>query len=111
MRRITTFRTAAHQVQIRQAERQYEAERLAETQTRRLYKTAAWQRLRIDQLTRQPLCILCIEADPDAVEPATVCDHVEPHRGDVERFWAGPFQSLCATCHSGLKQREEQGAR
>jgi hypothetical protein len=20
-----------------------------------------------------------------------VCDHVQPHRGDVEKFWSGPF--------------------
>ncbi|MCJ2010440.1 ATP-binding protein [Methylobacterium sp. J-092] len=40
--------------------------------------------------------------------PATVCDHVEPHRGDVERFWAGPFQSVCAHCHNSHKQRQER---
>jgi 5-methylcytosine-specific restriction enzyme A len=27
--------------------------------------------------------------------PATICDHVEPHRGDVNKFWLGPFMSLC----------------
>jgi 5-methylcytosine-specific restriction enzyme A len=26
--------------------------------------------------------------------PATICDHVEPHRGDVNTFWLGPFMSL-----------------
>jgi hypothetical protein len=29
------------------------------------------------------------------VTPATICDHVEPHHGDVNKFWLGPFQSLC----------------
>jgi hypothetical protein len=23
--------------------------------------------------------------------PATICDHVEPHHGDVNKFWLGPF--------------------
>ncbi|MCJ2010442.1 ATP-binding protein [Methylobacterium sp. J-092] len=40
--------------------------------------------------------------------PASVCDHIEPHRGDVDRFWAGPFQSVCATCHNRHKQRQER---
>lgn len=45
------------------------------------------------------------------VTAATVCDHVEPHRGDEEKFWAGPFQSLCDQepwrCHSSTKQQQE----
>jgi 5-methylcytosine-specific restriction enzyme A len=36
-----------------------------------------------------------------------VCDHVEPHGGDVVKFWAGPFQTLCKRCHDGEKQRLE----
>ena len=40
-----------------------------------------------------------------------VCDHVEPHRGDVHKFWSGPFQTLCKPCHDGQKQREEVAAR
>lgn len=38
---------------------------------------------------------------------ATVADHIIPHRGDADLFWNGKLQSLCATCHSKLKQREE----
>ncbi len=40
---------------------------------------------------------------------ATVCDHVTPHRGNPDRFWNGPFQSLCVTHHNRDKQREERG--
>jgi 5-methylcytosine-specific restriction protein A len=43
------------------------------------------------------------------VNAATVCDHVEPHRGDPVSFWGGPFQSLCAQHHSRDKQRAERG--
>jgi hypothetical protein len=39
-----------------------------------------------------------------------VCDHVEPHRGDLDKFWSGPFQSLCAECHNVDKQRIENGS-
>jgi hypothetical protein len=34
----------------------------------------------------------------------TICDHVEPHPGDVNRFWLGPFQSLCKECHDSTKR-------
>jgi 5-methylcytosine-specific restriction enzyme A len=27
--------------------------------------------------------------------PAEICDHVEPHRSDANKFWLGPFMSLC----------------
>jgi hypothetical protein len=33
------------------------------------------------------------------VTPATICDHVEPHHGDVN----SPFQSLCKDCHDSTK--------
>lgn len=43
--------------------------------------------------------------------PATVCDHVDPHRGDEVKFFSGPFQSLCADCHDTDKQRIERGGK
>jgi 5-methylcytosine-specific restriction protein A len=69
------------------------------------YSTYRWQRLRKQQLGRHPLCAMCL---PKAV-PARVCDHIEPHKGNVDKFWNGPFQSLCKPCHDGLKQRIEKG--
>ncbi len=62
-----------------------------------LYSTARWQRIRRHQLQEHPLCKYC--AETGIVKPATICDHVEPHHGDVYKFWSGPFQSLCKRCH------------
>lgn len=42
------------------------------------------------------------------ITPATVCDHVVPHRGDEHLFWHGRMQSLCAPHHDRTKQREER---
>jgi 5-methylcytosine-specific restriction protein A len=42
------------------------------------------------------------------VTPATVADHVEPHRGDVMLFWHGALQSLCTAHHSGTKAQQEK---
>ncbi len=38
---------------------------------------------------------------------ATVCDHINPHKGDTVKFHAGPFQSLCKVHHDGTKARDE----
>lgn len=72
------------------------------------YKTARWQAKREAQLRAEPLCQMCESAG--RLTAATVCDHVERHGGDPVRFWTGPFQSLCASCHSSEKQREERAA-
>jgi len=43
------------------------------------------------------------------VEPATLADHVIPHRGDPQLFWLGELQSLCGSCHSSDKALLERG--
>jgi hypothetical protein len=42
---------------------------------------------------------------------ATICDHVEPHRGDEAKFWSGPFQSLCKPHHDSDKQALEKSGK
>ena len=71
------------------------------------YKTTRWHRRRLTQLRREPLCRYCQAGG--YVVPATVADHVVPHRGDAHLFWHGPLQSLCAQHHSRTKQAEEGG--
>lgn len=80
---------------------------MAEPAYKRWYKTAKWQKLRERQLSADPLCSMC----RPRITPATVCDHVKPHKGNEALFWSGPFQSLCATCHNSDKQRIEKGSR
>ena len=69
------------------------------------YSTARWARIRRHQLLEHPLCAYC--AERGIVQPATICDHVEPHRGDINKFWLGKLQSLCKTCHDGAKREIE----
>ena len=54
------------------------------------------------ELLEHPLCKYC--AERDIVTPAEICDHVEPHHGDINKFWLGPFQSLCKSCHDSTKR-------
>ncbi len=71
------------------------------------YKTARWQKLRWSILVRDCFtCRMCGWIGNDT--SFLVCDHVEPHRGDEAKFWAGPFQTLCKTCHDKDKQRQER---
>jgi 5-methylcytosine-specific restriction enzyme A len=67
----------------------------------------AWQKRRAAHLRAHPLCEYCKRQG--LVTPATVADHITPHRGDPALF-AGPLQSLCATCHGSIKAREENEA-
>lgn len=68
---------------------------------------AAWQKARAAQLASEPLCRKC--GKRGLIVPATVADHIEPHRGDPEKFWTGALQSLCGHCHDSVKQAEERG--
>ncbi|WP_409839528.1 hypothetical protein [Brevundimonas sp.] len=73
---------------------------------RRLYKTRRWQRTRKDQLSAHPLCAMCQEGG--RVTPATICNHVDKKSKQTEKgFFAGPFNSLCATHHDSTQQRVE----
>jgi 5-methylcytosine-specific restriction protein A len=67
---------------------------------------ARWRKRRRQQLSEHPLCCFCQREG--RVRLATVADHVTPHKGDPVLF-EGPLQSLCGPCHSGDKQRVENG--
>jgi 5-methylcytosine-specific restriction endonuclease McrA len=75
---------------------------------RHLYNNSRWKGphgRRAEQLQREPLCRMCAAAG--RVTPATVADHVIPHRGNETLFWEGELQSLCAPHHDATKQRIE----
>lgn len=92
----------------RSQRRLYDDRRAKDEPWRAWYRTSQWQGIRRRQLAASPLCEMC--KAKDRIVPATVCHHAEPHRGDPERFWGGPFQSLCAPCHDGpVQAREKSG--
>jgi 5-methylcytosine-specific restriction protein A len=70
---------------------------------------AKWRTARAAFLRLHPLCTYC-QADARIV-PATVVDHIVPHRGDRSLFWSREnWQPLCAPCHNSRKAREEHQA-
>ena len=68
--------------------------------------TRRWEKARAAHLAEHPLCEECLRQH--RLTPATVVDHVVPHRGDERLFWdAGNLQSLCAPCHNAKTGRGE----
>ena len=75
---------------------------------RRIYKTAAWRRLREQQLAMQPLCEFCLLTEE--VTAADVVDHKLRHNGDIDLFFDPTnLQSLCKRHHDSAKQMIDRG--
>ena len=59
---------------------------------------AKWRRARKRFLRSHPLCANCLSQG--VLTPATVVDHIVPHRGDHRLFWDEQnWQPLCKACH------------
>lgn len=69
-----------------------------------------WQTYRIRFLSEHPLCAMHLQLG--RVVPATIVDHIIPHKGDRKLFWNPKnHQALCKQCHDSHKQRlEKSGA-
>jgi 5-methylcytosine-specific restriction enzyme A len=77
---------------------------------RKLYATKRWKQTRQAQLAIQPLCERCLAME--IVEPATVAHHAAGgHKGNLEKFWFGPFESLCKPHHDSHGQLEDHGKK
>lgn len=73
----------------------------------KLYDRAAWKRLRLEQLRREPFCVFCARSGRQV--SAGVVDHIKPHKVDESLFFdASNLQSVCKTCHDAIKQRIEK---
>ncbi|HZG83844.1 HNH endonuclease signature motif containing protein [Paenibacillus sp.] len=85
---------------------QQQQDRERGTAHQRGYNTR-WQKARKTFLSRNPLCRHC--QDEGFLTPATVVDHVIPHRGDQDLFWdSNNWQPLCKR-HHDIKTAKEDG--
>lgn len=72
--------------------------------------SAAWDKASAGHIGNNPLCRYCALADE--VAPATLTDHLYPHRGDRDLFWNRTYWiASCKPCHDGFKQRVERQGR
>ncbi len=74
---------------------------------RRWYNSSRWRKIREIKFAEQPLCVRCLAMG--IVEEAEVLHHLVPHRGDEDKFWAGPFEQLCKPHHDSEGHREDLG--
>lgn len=66
-----------------------------------------WQKARLFFLRRHPWCVRCRKKGQ--LVPATVVDHIKPHRGDPELFWDEKnWQPLCKHCHDHKTMTEDK---
>jgi 5-methylcytosine-specific restriction endonuclease McrA len=64
--------------------------------------TRTWEAERRAFLKLNPTCCRC-------GEPASVVDHIKPHKGDDRLFWDRTnWQPLCRHCHNSAKQAQEK---
>jgi len=72
----------------------------------KIYNNRTWHRLRALQLAEHPLCAVCESAG--TMTPATVVDHIKPHRGNADLFFdMDNLQSLCKQCHDRKTMKEK----
>ncbi|MFV0420598.1 HNH endonuclease [Oleidesulfovibrio sp.] len=65
-----------------------------------------WREARKGFLRSNPLCASCLHTD--RAVPATVVDHITPHKGDKALFWDRKnWQPLCKRCHDLKTARGE----
>lgn len=62
--------------------------------------------IRAAQLAAHPLCQRHLRRGRAVC--ASKAHHVERHNGDEQKFFAGPFESLCKACHDSDVQSEER---
>ena len=70
------------------------------------YDGDEWKALRAEHLLEEPFCRECARNGERV--PATVVDHIVPHRGDRQLFRdKGNLQSLCKRCHDRKTMQEQ----
>ncbi|MGJ5036581.1 HNH endonuclease [Bradyrhizobium sp. HKCCYLRH3059] len=75
------------------------------------YKTARWQRLRLQTFLRDHYTCQCGCGRIKGNTSLLVCDHKIPHRGDERLFWDETnLQTLLKPCHDKRKQQAEQSS-
>ena len=74
----------------------------------RLYTQRAWIEGRAAFLAIHPLCAECQKQG--VLAAATIVDHIEPHRGDLQLFYdQANWQPLCKRHHDAKTAAEDGG--
>lgn len=91
-----------------EAVRAYKPTTPEQRESRRIYDTAAWKKLRTFMLHRNPFCLHCLDSDRYTV--ATEVDHIKPISSGGAKLCTSNLQCLCKPCHSAKTKVEQGGA-
>ena len=72
----------------------------------KFYHSTKWRMLRLQVLTKNPLCITCAKAN--IVTLAKVADHIIPVRLGGEKWNISNLQGLCESCHNVKSSKESK---
>lgn len=98
---------ASNVICLCQQRRKAEADKRRPTASARGYDSQ-WSKARAGYLLSHPSCVM-VSNDNICGKPASVVDHIKPHRGDTKLFWdKANWQSLCTHCHNSRKQSFER---
>ena len=76
------------------------------TEPRMMMYDSKWRKARARFLAAHPVCVMCEREG--RLTPATVVDHVIPHRGDKRLFWdESNWQPLCKPHHDRKTLQED----
>ena len=63
-----------------------------------VYSSKRWRTLRASILSANPQCVIC--AKRGKLTPATVVDHIKPHKNNERLLWdRNNLQAVCKRCH------------
>ena len=69
-----------------------------------VYNNTRWRKIRAAFLATHPLCVMC-------QHPATVVDHIKPHRGNDALMWDwNNLQACCKPCHDRKTMTTDRAA-
>lgn len=87
--------------------RKAEADKRRPTASQRGYG-GQWAKARAGYLASHPTCVMVLSTGTCG-KPATVVDHVVPHKGNQSLLWdKGNWAALCQHCHNSIKQSLER---
>lgn len=71
------------------------------------YYTNRWKKLRLTQMTKNPLCENCLAMG--MTRPGAIADHIKEARDHPELFFSlSNLQTLCHGCHSHKTTKERR---
>jgi 5-methylcytosine-specific restriction enzyme A len=68
-----------------------------------------WRKARTTYLAKNPFCVDCFKEGN--ARPATVVDHIVPHKGDQKLFWDKTnWQGMCESHHNRKTATQDMGS-